>query len=115
MSETTLTIFRCRACGEALFPARYRCPRCGAADWMEEAAPEGVVEESTVVRHRVGALGAGDVHLASVRIGAGAVAGAVVEAVVGLVVIARLDGPLGAGEPVRLTIDDALRVLARPL
>jgi uncharacterized protein len=102
MSETTLTIFHCRACGDALFPARYRCPRCGAADWTEEAALSGVIEESTVVRHRVGALGAGDVHLASIRTEAGAV------------VIARLDAPGRAGEPVRLTIDEAMRVLARP-
>jgi uncharacterized protein len=102
MSETTLTIFRCRACGEALFPARYRCPHCGAADWNDEAAPAGVVEESTVVRHRVGAQGGGDVHLASVRTEAGAV------------VIARLDAPARAGERVRLTIDEAMRVLARP-
>ncbi|WP_233862776.1 Zn-ribbon domain-containing OB-fold protein [Paraburkholderia adhaesiva] len=102
MSETTLTIFRCRACGEALFPARYRCPRCGAADWKDEAAPSGVIEESTVVRHRVGALGAGDIHLASVRTEAGAI------------VIARLDVPGRTGEPVLLTIDDAKRVLARP-
>ncbi|RQH08569.1 Zn-ribbon domain-containing OB-fold protein [Paraburkholderia dinghuensis] len=106
MSETTLTIFRCRACGEALFPARYRCPRCGAADWRDEDAPSGVTEESTVVRHRVGALGAGDIHLATVRTDAGAV------------VIARLDapasGPVRAGEPVLLTIDNAKRVLARP-
>lgn len=102
MSETTLTIFRCRACGEAVFPARYRCPRCGAADWTDEAASRGVIEESTVVRHRVGAQGGGDVYLASVRTEAGAV------------VIARLDAPARAGERVRLTIDEAMRVLARP-
>jgi len=101
MSETTLTVFRCRACGEALFPARYRCPRCGAADWTDEAAPAGVIEESTVVRHRVGASGGSDAHLASVRTEAGAV------------VIARLDEPQRAGERVRLTIDDAMRVRAR--
>ncbi len=101
MSETVLTIFRCRACGEALFPSRYRCPRCGAADWADELAPRGTVEEGTVVRHRVGAQGAGDVHLASVRTTAGAV------------VIARLDGPACEGEAVALTIDAAMRVQAR--
>jgi uncharacterized protein len=101
MSETVLTIFRCRACGEALFPARYRCPHCGADDWVNEPAPLGTIEECTVVRHRVGAHGAGDVHLASVRTAAGAV------------VVARLDGPAREGEAVALTIDDDRRVLAR--
>ncbi|MFP6559734.1 Zn-ribbon domain-containing OB-fold protein [Paraburkholderia sp. B3] len=101
MNETTLTIFRCRACGEAPFPARYRCPRCGAADWASEPASLGTIEECTVVRHRVGTQGAGDVHLASVR------------TMVGPVVIARLDGPMREGEAVALTIDDDRRVLAR--
>ncbi|MDR3098020.1 MAG: zinc ribbon domain-containing protein [Paraburkholderia sp.] len=101
MSETVLVIQRCNACGEAVFPARYRCPRCGAADWTGEAAADGAVEESTVVRHRVGAQGTGDVYLASVRVPAGPV------------VIARSDTALHEGDAVALTIDDAMRVWAR--
>ncbi|MCG5077872.1 zinc ribbon domain-containing protein [Paraburkholderia tagetis] len=103
MSETVLVIPRCNACGEALFPARYRCPRprCGAADWTSEPAAGGAVEETTVVRHRVGAQGAGDVYLSSVRTQAGPV------------VIARSDTALREGERVALTIDEAMRVWAR--
>lgn len=101
MSETVLAIQRCNACGEAVFPARYRCPRCGAAHWTSEPAEGGAVEESTVVRHRVGAQGTGDVYLASVRTQAGPV------------VIARSDTALREGEAVALFIDDAMRVWAR--
>ncbi|WP_321901470.1 zinc ribbon domain-containing protein [Paraburkholderia tropica] len=97
---TVLHIERCRVCAQALFPARYRCPHCGAADWASEAAPHGVVEESTVVRHRVGAQGAGDVHLATVRTAAGAF------------VIARADAPLARGTSVALSIDETNRVWA---
>ncbi|QGZ61016.1 Zn-ribbon domain-containing OB-fold protein [Paraburkholderia acidisoli] len=101
MSETALTIFRCRACGEALFPARYRCP-CGEAEFTEEDASTGALEEATVVRHRVGAAReTGDVHLASVRTAAG------------VVVIARLDEALAAGSAVTLSIDDQQRIRAR--
>lgn len=101
MSETVLTILRCNACDEAVFPARYRCPRCGAADWASEAAGGGAVEESTVVHHRVGAQGGGDVYLASVRAEAGPV------------VIARSDTPLREGEAVALVVDADMRVWAR--
>ncbi|CAB3781608.1 hypothetical protein LMG28688_01246 [Paraburkholderia caffeinitolerans] len=101
MSETVLMIQRCNACGEAVFPARYRCPRCGAADSASEAAAGGAVEESTVVRHRVGAQGGGDVYLASVRAEAGPV------------VIARSDTALREGEAVALVIDTDMRVWAR--
>jgi uncharacterized protein len=103
MSGTVLSIERCNACGAGVFPARYRCPHCGAADWTSEPALCGTVEESTVVRHRVGAQGSGDVHLVSVRTPAGPV------------VIARSDTALCAGEAVSLTIDDAMRVWARSL
>jgi uncharacterized protein len=103
MNETVLSILRCNACGEALFPARYRCPHCGDATWTSEPAARGVVEESTVVRHRVGAQGSGDVHLASVRTQAGPV------------VIARSVAALRAGEAVSLAIDDTMRVWARAL
>ncbi|QBQ98067.1 Zn-ribbon domain-containing OB-fold protein [Paraburkholderia pallida] len=101
MSETALAIQRCNACGEAVFPARYRCPRCGAAHWSSEPAAGGTVEECTVVRHRVGAEGAGDVYLVSVRTQAGPV------------VIARSETALRVGDPVALAIDDAMRVWAR--
>jgi uncharacterized OB-fold protein len=37
----------CRACGEAAFPPRLLCPRCGGPDWWIEAVDGGVVERST--------------------------------------------------------------------
>lgn len=104
MSEKTLTVFQCKGCGATLFPARYLCPRCGAADWREQAAPRGTLEECTVVRHRVGAQAHGGVPLASVRTDAGPV------------VVARLDAagrPGRPGDAVTLWLDDAMRVLAR--
>lgn len=97
-----LTVFRCTQCGTTLFPARYLCPHCGADQWVATPAGPGTIEETTVVRHRVGAQGAGDAHLASVRTAAGPV------------VVARLDQALQPGDIVTLALDDAMRVLAHP-
>ncbi len=96
-----LTVFHCRQCGTVHFPARYRCPHCGAADWEEQVTEAGTIEEITVVRHRLGAQPGEEVHLATVRTTAGPV------------VIARLDGAMHAGDAVSLELDDAMRVLAR--
>ncbi|WP_322105001.1 DNA-binding protein [Paraburkholderia sp. J41] len=87
--------------GEVLFPARYRCPHCGAAGFASQDAPRGVIEETTVVRRRVDAGSAGDVCLARVRTAGG------------VVVIARLDAALPVGTTVALFVDDRHRVLAR--
>lgn len=93
-------VFQCKQCGTALFPARYGCPACGGAEWVERAVEGGFIAESTVVSHRVGAEGGHDVHLASVVTSAGPI------------VIARLDRAMRSGDAVRLDIDDAGRILA---
>lgn len=96
-----LTVFQCKQCDATLFPARYFCPACGGAEWKERVVERGTVNESTVVRHRVGAQEGGDVHLASVATSAGPI------------VIARLDWTAQAGDDVSLSIDDANRILAQ--
>ncbi|REE07344.1 hypothetical protein B0G71_7837 [Paraburkholderia sp. BL27I4N3] len=97
----TLKVFRCAQCETTLFPARYFCPACGGGEWSECAVERGSVAESTVVRHRVGAQGGGDVHLASVVTSAGPI------------VIARLEAAMQSGESVSLDVDDAGRIVGR--
>jgi uncharacterized OB-fold protein len=94
-----LIVFHCRQCGTVLFPARYFCPHCGVADWEEQVAELGTIEDLTVVRHRVDAQRGEEVHLATVRTMAGPV------------VIARLDGAMHAGDTVWLELDHAMRIL----
>lgn len=96
-----LEIFRCAACGATLFPARYLCPACGGAQWTKQAVSCGTVLAATTVSHRVGATGAGAVHLASVQTDAGPV------------VIARLEAAAHKGESVCLEVDEESRILAR--
>ena len=82
-----LYVSSCRSCGRRAFPPRALCPHCGGAAWSREPAGQGVVEEAT----RVGA-----VSLASVRLDAGPV------------VVARLDADAGPGDRVELhTVDGA--------
>jgi uncharacterized OB-fold protein len=97
----TLSVFQCKQCGTTLFPARYFCPACGGGQWRECTVERGAVAESTVVRHRVGARGDGDVHLASVVTSAGPI------------VIARLEAAMQSGDAVSLDVDDAGRLVGR--
>jgi uncharacterized OB-fold protein len=99
----TLKVFQCTQCGATLFPARYFCPACGGGQWRECAVERGTLAESTVMRHRVGTQGAGDVHLASVVTSAGPI------------VIARLESAMQFGDAVRLNLDDAGRVTGRAM
>lgn len=82
-----LLVFVCERCGQAVFPARALCPRCGDDRWHEHAAGRGVVEEATV--HR-------GVPIASVR------------TELDPVVVARCAEP--AGTRVRLTVEDGAPV-----
>jgi uncharacterized OB-fold protein len=82
-----LVVFVCDACGEAFYPARALCPRCGDERPREEVVEDGVVEQATV--HR-------GVPLASVRTS------------LGPVVIARCAEP--AGTRVRLASEDGAPV-----
>lgn len=97
----TLKVFQCTQCGHTLFPARYFCPACGGGQWRECGVERGTIAESTVLRHRVGAQGDGDVHLASVVTSAGPI------------VIARLEHALRSGDAVSLDVDDGGRVIGR--
>jgi uncharacterized OB-fold protein len=89
----------CRTCGLRLFPPRLLCPACGGASWSREPAGSGTVEEGTTVRHAVGAAGDVPVSLASVRLDAGPV------------VVAGVDAQARPGDRVEVT--DADRVWAR--
>ena len=91
----------CRTCGRRLFPLRLLCPACGGASWSREPAGPGTVEEVTTVRHAVGADGDVSVSLASVRLDAGPV------------VVAGVDADVLRGDRVELAAAD--RVCARRL
>ena len=91
MSELRVQV--CDACGEAVFPERVLCPRCGSRDWHEAPAGPGTAEQVTT--HRAGG------EIASVGLDAGPV------------VVARADGvPPGS----RVTLeDDQGRIIALPI
>jgi uncharacterized protein len=54
VSRAGIPIWICRACGHAVFPQRLLCPNCGGADWREEAAERGALEELTEAVFRTG-------------------------------------------------------------
>ena len=91
MSELRVQV--CAACGEAVFPERVLCPRCGSRDWHEAPAGPGTAEQVTT--HRAGG------EIASVALDAGPV------------VVARADGVL-PGSRVALE-DDQGRIIALPI
>jgi uncharacterized OB-fold protein len=43
----SFTLPVCSACGDAVFPPRALCPRCGGRAWTTEEAATGIVEELT--------------------------------------------------------------------
>jgi uncharacterized OB-fold protein len=52
--KTGLSVHRCESCRSIYFPQRFLCPKCGADRWAVEDVFEGVVEETTLVRHARG-------------------------------------------------------------
>lgn len=97
-----LTVFTCGACGTTVFPARYFCPSCGAAEWQPVATDRGTVTEATVVHHRIAAEAGGEpLRIATVRTAPGPV------------VVARLEGAADSGDAVTIDVDDAQRILVR--
>ncbi|MBX6426329.1 MAG: hypothetical protein IRZ09_10475 [Variibacter sp.] len=48
------TVWRCMGCGAVLFPERLLCPRCHGAAFAPERVEEGVVEETSTIRHMIG-------------------------------------------------------------
>ena len=53
--------------GAGYFPARLICPKCGNADWRDDAVHDGVVEQTTIVRHAAGRADWQPRHIASIR------------------------------------------------
>lgn len=43
METRALQVFECSACGHRVYPARLRCPACGAAGWRHVAVAEGQI------------------------------------------------------------------------
>ena len=62
-----VTISRCGKCGTGYFPTRLLCPKCGANAMKPDMVSEGLVEETTVVRHNAGQDNWQPRHLATVR------------------------------------------------
>ena len=89
-----LLVSVCRTCGHTVFPPRLLCPACGGASWRREPAGPGTVEEVTTIRRAVGAGGDVSVPLASVRLDAGPV------------VVAGLDAEARPGDRVELLVSD---------
>ncbi len=88
-------LWRCRACGHASFPARRRCPSCGAGDLVRESiAAVGVVEVATIVRKAAGVVPGQERHLCTVRLDPGPR------------VLARSGEALPVGQRVRLQCRD---------
>lgn len=99
----SLTAFECMRCGVTVFPRRYFCRGCGAAQWSEVDAGEGTIDETTLVQHRAGAGGQPQTLLATVITGAGPA------------VIAKLEAPAVRGERVQLRVEAGGAIVARTL
>jgi uncharacterized protein len=89
-----LTIPQCANCGHSIWPPRLACPVCGAAEWNQKEASNGVVEDVTQAPGYDGK----PTRLGTVRLDGGPP------------VIAAIDPEVGAGDTVRLSLTDgALR------
>lgn len=98
-----LAAFECSRCGVRVFPRRYFCRGCGAAQWREVDASEGTIDETTLVRHRAGAGGRPPTLLATVITCAGPA------------VVAKLEAPAERGEAVRLRLEADAAIVADPM
>jgi uncharacterized OB-fold protein len=56
--NTAPSIEVCTSCAAAVFPPRLVCWHCHATRWRRQETPTARVEESTVLRYRIGAVGA---------------------------------------------------------
>lgn len=96
-------VFSCEACGHAVFPARYLCPVCHGRQWRKTPVHEGVVQETTATRYKMGGSGQDVLHLATVATSGGPI------------VIARLDGAVDEGATVSLALEDGALLAGRTL
>jgi uncharacterized OB-fold protein len=62
-----LPLTRCVDCGAGYFPARLICAKCGNANWRADEVHDGIVEQTTIVRHAAGRADWKPRHIASVR------------------------------------------------
>jgi len=89
-----LPLTRCADCGAGYFPSRLICARCGGANWRDDAVHDGVVEQTTIVRHAAGRADWKPRHIATVRTADGQV------------IIAGLEEPLPDMTRVKLFYDE---------
>jgi uncharacterized OB-fold protein len=94
---TGVTIGVCESCGAARFPRPEWCSACGSKRVGRVEVSDGVVEETTILRHALG-LDLGEVRIGSVRVQGGAV------------VVARLEGAAGESTRVQLEVVDGAPV-----
>lgn len=95
-------VFSCAACGHAVFPARYLCPACHGGQWRETPAPQGVIQETTATRHKMGEGRQEVLHLATVKTYAGPI------------VVARLDEAMAEQAVVDLFVEEGALIARRP-
>ena len=93
-----LTVWECASCLLTVFPRRLGCPRCGSAEWQQRAAETGVVEEATLLRRVPGRALQTPISIGSVRLDAGPL------------VIARLEAVARSGTQVELHEDGGVPV-----
>jgi hypothetical protein len=55
--NTAPSIEVCTSCAAAVFPPRLVCWHCHATSWRRQETPTARVEETTVLRYRIGAVG----------------------------------------------------------
>jgi uncharacterized protein len=56
--STAPSIEVCTSCAAAVFPPRLVCWHCHATSWRRQETPTARVEETTVLRYRIGHTGA---------------------------------------------------------
>jgi len=89
--STAPSIEICTSCAVAVFPPRLVCWHCHATSWRSQEAPTARVEETTVLRYRIGAVGAPlPVAIATVVTDAGPR------------IVVRIEGPAEPGDVVTL-------------
>jgi uncharacterized OB-fold protein len=93
-----LTVSRCTACRAGFFPPRLFCPRCVNHRFEADLVHDGVVEQSTIVRHAARQADWKPRHIASVRTSDGQV------------IVAGLEEELPDGAPVRLFMNEGTPV-----
>lgn len=84
----------CRDCMAQYFPPRLRCAKCGGRAFGQHPVTEGVLEQTSTLRHRVGFEGSSNIALGIVRTDGG------------LRLLARLRGAKQPGEPVLLEMSE---------